>query len=167
MGQTDILGELQWLPDTTNNTQYFLECLTKPKKKSAPQTLSSMATKLVNWDRMENSLLSSMMKCFSSAFFPWEKPRQCEKLGIQASTFVLFWTADAHTHTHAPRVQLRPSPGFRLQNPEWGLLPWACEETAHKRTHTDDHESAVLWGQRLKGSSFFFLRGPNTILKHS
>lgn len=151
--------EISWWAKRTFWVNFSGRMFDKTKKqKSAPQTLSSMATKLVNWDRMENSLLSSMMKCFSSAFFPWEKRRQCEKLGIKVSTFVLFWTA--HAHTHAPRVQLRPSPGFRLQNPEWGLLPWACEETAHKHTHRWPWMRCSLRAKIKRNQLFFFCDAP-------
>lgn len=84
------------------------------------QTLSSMATKLVNCDRMEYSLLNSMMKDFSSSFLPWNTETVSAKTRERPG-----FACDSK-----PRVLLRRSPGFRPRNPLWWLWLWACEETA-------------------------------------
>lgn len=129
-----------------------------PKAKRTAPTRSSMATKLVNWDRMEYSLLNSMMKRFSSAFFPCGNSKSFKVIHDAARRTSLRPHVGS-SHTIAPRVQLRPSPGSRLQNPGWALSPWACEETEHK--NTDNHhlreneqdERKVLYQLTLKGSS--------------
>lgn len=84
------------------------------------QTLSSMATKLVNCDRMEYSLLNSMMKDFSSSFLPWNTETVSAKTRERPG-----FACDSK-----PRVLLRRNPGSRPRNPLWWLWLWACEETA-------------------------------------
>ena len=36
---------------------------------------------------------------------------------------------------NTPHVQLHRGPGFRLRNPLWGPLLWACEQTEHTSKH--------------------------------